>query len=315
MNKQIKKFRRLIQRTMPYRFHDILLRISFAIFLIMIIAVIVMNFIKVKPIAFDENNTFTYTYIDVNQVRNLVDEYYVADDGRYVYLYYSNESSIPTSTNKIVGVPRLIDEKVLEKLIPSFQSLYPDLNVKTIEDMIKYTGNYYFDYTAAPLLYDMQIAFIFSVIPFICWLIILMIKNYYKKRYNYSLKNIIKKREVTTFIDQFKNPLVIFKSINTCILYDYLVINHPSPYVIYIDDIVWIYVEKKKFFLLFDQELALVIYDQNLKKTRVLAATAFSNNNKKELSEVLTFVSRVNSRALIGYSQHNEKIYKQLKKD
>lgn len=314
MDKNIKKIRRTIEKERPYKFHNILLKFCFIIFVIMIIVVVVMNFIRTDPVAFDENNTFTYTYIEVDKVHKLVDQYYVADDGTYVYLYYSKDSDIPVSSTKIIGVPKLINEDELDKLVPVFQSVYPDLKVKTVADLTKYTGNYYFDNTAPALFYDMQIVMVFSIIPFVSWLIILLIKIYYRRRYFNSLKNIVMNHEATRFLEELSAPRMVYNAINTLVLFDYLVINHPSPYVIDIDNIVWIYTEKKKFFFLFDQELTLVIYDQNLKKTRVLVATAFSNKNRKEINALISDVSRINPKVIMGYSQHNKTIFNQLKK-
>ncbi|MEG0275406.1 MAG: hypothetical protein RR630_00110 [Coprobacillus sp.] len=313
MKKQIKKLRRLIEKKMPYHFHNILLNLFFFIFVTMIISVIILNFIKVEPIAFDENNTFKYTYIEVDQVQKLDNQYYVADDGTYIYLYYSEEPL--SSTTKLTGVPRLVNEDTLEKLIPTFQKYYPNLKVSDINEMIKYTGNYYFDHSVAPLLYDMQIVIVFSCLPLLCWFILLCIKLYYRKTYLYSLKNIILNKELSQFNQEFKSPEIIYDSIDVAVLSNYLVFNHPSPYVIDFYDIIWMYTEKKKFFFLFDQDITLVIYDRNFKKTRVLIATSFSSRNKKQIKELMSLMLHISPRTLLGYSQENKRIVNQLKKD
>lgn len=309
MNKRIRRLRAYVQMHLPYRTYKWLSLIFFFVFIIGTIIAILLSFVKVSSIPYDEMNRNDYMYLRIIHAYSTVDHYYFLEDEDYIYLYYDDENIDVYRLKQVEGVPMEVDYQILEKMLDDFQDYFPYLEVTSVEEMVEYTGFYALDATVPPLILQSGLTMIVALLCLFISLYLLFILKIYSFIYRSSLKCIVTHQEQEKVIQQLTHPLYKFTSIKVAMLDNYLVFNHPSPFVIKYEDITWIYIHKR--FL--STELRIILYDKNFKKHKVLYTMSVIRKNKEEIIELFDVLPIIHPELLVGYNNENKIKFKQLK--
>lgn len=313
MNKQVQKLRDSIQFHLPYRALKVLLRCCVGLTVLIFIAMIALFFVESEAIPYDQSDTSHRMYIDFQTMTPTIQDYYFVEDEEYIYIYFYDEKFDLSSSKRISGVPMLMDEEELNKLLPDFQKTYPDLEVETIEDMISFTGEYKLDGTITyPLWIITILLFVFIFMCF--YLIFIKVYTYVvTHQFKKELSAIIENEEENRLIQELIAPMKRYDSLKVALLKDYLVCNHPSPYVMKYENISWIYIDKKPLWLGFDNNLRIMVYDQHYRRKKILFASGLLKKNRDEITELFEQLPLMNDQMIVGYNEENIQKFKEKK--
>lgn len=244
MNKSVRRLRAYVQMYLPYRVYQLISLGFFLAFIVGIIISIAFSFVEVPSIPYNELNIKDYMYLRITNVYPTVNHYYFLEDDDYIYLYYDDENIDVYRLKQVEGVPMEVNYQTLENMLDDFQDYFPFLEVRSVEEMVENTGYYALDATAPSLVFQsgmiIIIAFLCLFVSVCCFLVL----KIYILRYRSSLKKIVSYQEQEKVIHQLMRPLYKYTTLKVALLDNYLVFNHPSPFVIKYEDIIWIYIHK-----------------------------------------------------------------------
>lgn len=315
MRKKVNRLKAYIRQCLPYRVH----RNACIVFLVMFVLSLGLIFILIQyrpdPIPYDETNKMDYMYLCVDAIYPAVDNYYFVEYNDYIHVYYNEEAIDITQVKQIRGVPNFLEQGELEKIFYAFQERYPDLQNKTIDQMTDYLGYYAIDASIIPSLSYVLFASLVSSVFFFGTLFLLIGHLFFLNRYRSSLAFIVDRNEHETVIQQLYNPRYHYPYIKVMLLDHYLVANHPSPFVIDYQDIVWIYVEKKSLLYSTDQNLRIIMYDKSLTKRKIWLGSSLLKKNVAEIEALFDQLPQINQNIMIGYNEANIQKFKEMKKE
>lgn len=315
MNKKINRLRGYIMLKLPYRVITATV-IGFTVFLLVLFGILcAFCVVDVEAVPYVNGNTTDYMYIDFNDYYpTTVEGYYFIEDNDYIYVYYDDQMTDLSTITRVQGVPMPIDDDVLEKMLPDFQKAYQYIDdVHNIDDMTDYTGLYALDATAPSYVFEIGFLAILIVLE-LCVFIGLGIYIYYARhKFQKDLEKIVLRNEHEMIIQGLYHPKHCYNSLKVALLDDYLVCNHPYPFAIRYDDIAWIYIDKKLWFLSLDSDLRIFIYDRNYRKKKILVSASLWKKNKQNIEDLFVQLPKMNPQILVGYNDDNIQKFEQIK--
>lgn len=318
MKHRIKRLRDMIKVLYPYRVYKYSKRLFAAIAGILFVAMIAFCFIEPKAIPYDQANDSDYAYLDIDYISSEhYKGYYIVEQDDYCYIYHHEEGlsqdlvdlqNGQTNKVRIFGVPDTqVSEDVLWRLIPIFNDIYAD-PVYSIEDLTYYTGYGYLDHDMTFNVYQIAVCLVFSIVFLLIVLLFSGVEKFYTKRFNTYFEDICYREEDIKALEELQHPIQAFYNLKAVLLPNYLVCNHPVPFMISYEDIVMIY-EKH----LLSKEIDLVIYDRHFKKKTILSASALNPKSHQEVQELLDYITRKYPKILVGNTPENRELMKQMK--
>lgn len=315
MNKKIKRLKGYIMLKLPYRVITAEV-IGFTIFLLLLFGMFTISCFKdSEPIPYNQGNTTDLMYIDFNDYYpTSVDGYYFIEDNDYIYVYYDDQMTDLSAITRVQGVHMLIDDNVLEKMLPDFQKAYDYIDdVHSTDDMTDYTGIYALDATVHPNAIAIGFFAILIVLELFVFVGLGIYIYFVRHKFQKDLEKIVLRNEHEMIIQGLFHPLYRYDSLKVALLDDYLVCNHPYPLAIRYDDIAWIYIDKKPLFLSLDSDLRIFIYDKNYRKKKILVSASLWKKNKQDIEDLFVQLSKMNSQMLVGYNDVNIQKFEQMK--
>lgn len=319
MNYQIKRIRDMIKVLYPYRVYRNLKRIFALLSVLMFVLMVMFCLVEPKAIPFEGAGEFDYTYLDIDLIsQDNYKGYYIVESGEYCYIYHHKEEGLgqdlidlqnwKKDTVRIFGVPdSTIDEEILKGLIPIFNDMYED-PVHSVSQLAYYTGYEYLDHDTTFNVYQIGVCMIFSIVFLLLILLVKGMEMVYTRRFKSSFENICNRGEEMSALEELQHPLQAFYHLKAALLPNYLVCNHPVPFMIAYKDIKMIYESHR-----LSKEIRLVIYNQDLKKQTILYASSLNLKSHQEMEELLTFITRRNPHILLGNTRENREILNQMK--
>lgn len=321
MKYQIKRIRDMIKVLYPYRVYQNLKRI-FALLSVLMFALMVMFcLVEPKAIPFEGAGEFDYTYLDIDLIsQDNYNGYYIVESGEYCYIYHHKEEGLgqdlidlqnwKKDIVRIFGVPdSTIDEEILKGLIPIFNDMYED-PVQSVSELAYYTGYEYLDHDVTFNVYKIGICMVFTVAFFLMLWVIKGAEILYARRYNPYFQNICYRGEEKLALEELSHPRHAFYHLKAALLPNYLVCNHPVPFMIAYDDIVMIYESHR-----LSKEIRLVIYDRELKKQTILYASSLNPKSHEEMRTLLSYIAAQYPNILVGNTRENRAVLNQMKND
>lgn len=310
MNKETRHLKKSIQFHLPYHHLRRILGSWLVIMILTFIAMIVFMFVEDDPIPFEYGND-TRSYIDYTEIYHAYDDYYFINDGTYTHVYYSN--TFDGTATRVDGVPMVMQEDVLQELLPIFQQTYPSLDVQTVDDMIVYTSEYMIDGTITYPLWLVAGCMMMLALEFfsLIFLVIGVIRQ--ENCFQKELATIVSRGEDDAVIQGLVKPLHHYESLKVVLLENYFVCHHPYPFAMRYDEITWIYIDKKTVWLSLQTDLRIMIYDQHYRLKKVLVASSLWKKNKQDIIELFGQLPLMNSDMIVGYNEENIRKFKEKK--
>ncbi len=311
----MKELKKRIKKKLPFHLYRHLIILSIILIVLTTCGVVTASLMKKEAVAYQVENKYDYMYLDVQSVIPVSSELYIVDDGEYVYVY-SDDSGVNkvSSLKRVEGSLRILDEEEYQKLLPIFQKSFPELKVQTIEQMSDYIGNTALDHQMTGYI-EIVILLLGVLVGLGLFLIILIFVIFYNSRKSSKCLQYYKENnELNIINEQMNHPLSVYSKIKAMVLNDYIVFNHPLPYVINFKDIQWIYIEKSSILFVIDREIKIVVYDQSLKRTVVMNASGLFSSHKKEANAILEQIASLYPNLLVGYTDENKEKFQQIKK-
>lgn len=319
MKYQMNRLRDMIKVLYPYRVYRNLKRIFALLSLLMFILMIVFCFIEPEAIRFEEATDLQYAYMDIDFIsQNHYQGYYIVEKDGYCYIYHQAEDGLDQAlvylqngknhTAKVYGVPdNEVSDDVLKGLIPIFNQIYSD-PVDTIEELVYYTGYQYLDHDMTPNAYQIGICMVFTVVFFLAIWILKAGEMIYTRRFSPYFANICYRGEEQSALEELQHPIHAFYHLKAVLLPNYLVCNHPVPFMIAYEDIVMIYERHG-----LSKDMRLIIYDRDLKKKTILSASSLNFKSHEEMRMLLSYISEKYPNILVGDTRENMSVLLQMK--
>ena len=313
MRQNIKLIKRKIKQMIPIYAYKRLVFGTFVIGLVCIFLTFALVFVPAtpQPYSYNDEGFMPYYSLKVDSIQRVDDYYYLIENGDYIHLYYNDEPLLLDDVKSVAGVETIVDDEVLKKILPVFQETYPELYVESIEDMTYYLSYSCLDATLAPLTSWMTLSFLFGCVILLLALFFKIIFLGYEIFLGKSIDKIVEQQKDQKLLEQLERPVHTYQSLKILMLDDFLIVNHPSPFVIENNNIAWIYVERR----VFNPEYRLVIYDKNLKRHTAMYVSAFVRKNKAEIQTFLLQLAQLLPSLMIGYNKENKQKYKDMKRD
>lgn len=318
MKYQINRLRDMIKILYPYRVYRNLKRIFAFLSVFLFIMMIVFCIVEPKAIPYEGAEDFDYTYLDIDFIsQDNYKGYYIVEKDGYCFIYHHEEGfgqdliDLQNGTNnsvRVLGVPDSeVDEDILNGLIPIFNGIYAD-KVHSISELAYFTGYRYLDHDMTFNVYKIGICMIFTVAFFLLLWVIKGGEMLYARRYQSYFQNICYRGEENLALEELSHPRHAFYHLKVALLPNYLVCNHPVPFMIAYEDIVMIYESHQ-----LSKEIRLVIYDRDLKKQTILYASSLNPKSHEEMRILLSYIAAQYPNILVGNTPENKAVLNQMK--
>lgn len=312
MKNSMNRIKSLIGIHLPYKKYIFIVRILTILSILLFIVMIALVMYNPKPVDIIDSKVNQIVELSVSEVSEGVDDYHIVYDGKEYYIYYQygglNESLVRlqlknTTQATITGVKSVLKEGVYESL---YDSYYKMTQKSKTDFQNEVNPNTYIEFDGVP--YAGEIGFTFIMIAFLLILFIgtKIIMRRVSHHFDEMFQVLYYREQEELLMGEIIEPKMTFYDINVLVLDHFIIANQPSPFVIGIEDIIMIY---KQVTL---SKIMLYVVDRDY-HTHLFMTIKKKDERIRQCDQVLDLIENQYPKILVGNSEENRNILKQMK--